>query len=47
LDGRALAAKVTLLENPPSRIGLGCADIANAITRPVRRRQLSALLRSE
>jgi hypothetical protein len=34
LAGRALAAKVTLLENPPSPIGLGCADIANAITRP-------------
>jgi hypothetical protein len=29
LDGRAPAAKVTLLENPPSPIGLGCADIAN------------------
>jgi hypothetical protein len=47
LNGRAPAAKVTLLENPPSPIGLSCADIANAITRPVRRRQLSVPLRSE
>ena len=35
------------LANPPSPIGLGCADIGNAITPPVRRRQLSAPLRSE
>jgi hypothetical protein len=49
LAGRALAAKVTRpgQANPPSPIGFGCADIGNAITPPVRRRQLSAPLRSE